>query len=119
MFRKFLFILMCVSFVVNLACSTTGTTNTNAGNVSAANRFDESNLPPGISTSPVPMSANSTPGIPDAANANKVPMENIPGIPDPNKKTPVPKNTPPIPGIPDVKSIFVKAGKQAAVKFYG
>ena len=103
MLSKFLFALICLSVVVSLACSTTGTSNANAGN--AANQTDSANLPSGFSTSPVPMSANSTPGIPNASDANKVPMENIPGIPDPNKKTPVPKNTPPIPGIPDQETL--------------
>ncbi len=88
MLRKILLILTCVPLAASLACSTTETANTNANNVGAANRLDSTNLPPGLSTSPIPMSANSTPGIPDAANVNNIPTGDIPGIPDPNKKTP-------------------------------
>ena len=106
MIRKFLFIFMCFAVALNFACSSTETANTNSANVSSANQIDSTNMPPGFSGSPVPMSANATPGIPDPANANKVPLENIPGI-DPNKigKTPQPKNTPPIPGIPDQETL--------------
>ncbi len=106
MLRNVLFILVCFSVAANLACSSANPPTSNA-NVANAVNLNSANLPPGFSTSPVPMSANSTPGIPDPndANANKLPTGNIPGIPDPNKKTPQPKNTPPIPGIPDEKTI--------------
>jgi hypothetical protein len=98
MLKNFLFVLICFTSAANLACSTTDTatsTNANVGNVV---NLDPANLPPGFSTSPVPVNGN-IPGItnPNDANANKIPAGNIPGIPDPNKKTPQPKNTPPIP----------------------
>ena len=97
---------MCFTLALNFACSSTGTANTNSANVSATNQVDSTNLPPGFSTSPIPPSANTTPGIPDPANANKVSLQNVPGI-DPSKigKTPQPKNTPPIPGIPDQETL--------------
>jgi hypothetical protein len=105
MLKKILFVLICFSLSAILACSTaeTPTVNSNTGN---AVNLDQSNLPPGFSTSPVPINGN-IPGIPNPndANANKVPMGNIPGIPDPNKKTPQAKNTPPIPGIPSEAEI--------------
>ena len=106
MLRNFVFILIAVLTAANLACSTATTPTANISTANAVN-VDSANLPPGFSTSPVQMGANSTPGIPDPndTNANKVPTGNIPGIPDPNKKTPQPKNTPPIPGIPDEKTI--------------
>jgi hypothetical protein len=102
MLKRILFVLTFCLFTVSFACSSTETTNVNAGNGSAANKVDSTNIPPEFSTNSVPLSANSAPGI-DPANANKVPMENIPGIPDTTKtgKTPQPKNTPRIPGIPD------------------
>ena len=98
MLRNFLFVLLCFSVGATLACSSAVDAPTANANVASAVNLDPANMPPGFSTSPVPMSANSTPGIPDPndANANKLPTGNIPGIPDPNKKTPQPKNTPPI-----------------------
>ncbi len=102
MLKRILFVLTVCLFAVSFACSSTETTNINAGNGSAANKVDSANIPPEFSTNSVPLSANSAPGI-DPTNSNKVPLENIPGISDTTKtgKTPKPKNTPPIPGIPD------------------
>jgi hypothetical protein len=105
MLRNLLFILICFSIAASLGCSSANTPNTNANTGNVVN-LDPANLPPGFSTSPVPINGN-IPGIPNPndVNANKVPMSNIPGIPDPNKKTPQPKNTPPIPGIPSEAEI--------------
>jgi len=105
MLNRILFVLTFCLFTIGLACSTTETTNVNVGNGSTANKVDSANIPPEFSNNSV-LSANSAPGI-DPANANKVPTGNIPGIPDTGKigKTPQPKNTPPIPGIPDEKTI--------------
>ncbi len=102
MLKRILFVLTFCLFAVSFACSSPETTNANADNGSAASKVDSANIPPEFSTNSVLLSANSAPGI-DPANANKVPLENIPGIPDTTKtgKTPQPKNTPPIPGIPD------------------
>lgn len=108
MLRKFLFVLICFSAAGNLACSTAESPPANVNTTNAAN-LDPANLPPGFSTSPIPLGTNSTPGIPgpNDSNANAAPAKNIPGIPDTNKmgKTPQPKNTPRIPGIPDDETI--------------
>lgn len=106
MLRNFLFILICFLVAANTACSSATAPTANANTANVVN-LDPANMPPGFSTSPIPIGANSIPGIPDPndANANKIPTGNIPGIPDPNKKTPQPKKTPPIPGIPDEKTI--------------
>ena len=108
MLKNFLFVLICFSLAGNLACSTAESPPANAVTANAAN-LDPANLPPGFSTSPIPLGTHSTPGIPgpNDANANAAPAGNIPGIPDTNKmgKTPQPKNTPPIPGIPDEETI--------------
>jgi hypothetical protein len=97
--------MICFSLAAGLACSTANTpsANSNTGNVV---NIDPANLPPGFSTSPVPINGN-IPGIPNPndPSANIMPSGNIPGIPDPNKKTPQPKNTPPIPGIPSEAEI--------------
>lgn len=109
--RNYLFILALFTLSLVSACSTAESPKTNANTVGAngIQNINAEDLPPGFSTSPVPMSANSTPGIPgpNDVNANKVPTGNIPGIPDTNKmgRTPQPKNTPPIPGIPDQETI--------------
>jgi hypothetical protein len=106
MLKRILFVLTFCLSAVSFACSSTETTNVNVGNGSAANKVDSANIPPEFSTNSLPLSANSAPGI-DPANANIAPTGNIPGIPDTTKtgKTPQPKNTPPIPGIPDEKTI--------------
>lgn len=108
MLKKVSLVLFCFSIATTLACSSGNTpsnANANMMNGGAVN-LDPANLPPGFSTSPVPVNGN-IPGIPNPndPNSNKVPMSNIPGIPDPNKKTPQPKNTPPIPGIPSEAEI--------------
>jgi len=106
MLRNFTFVLICFSLAANLACSTADAPTANANTANVVN-LDPANLPPGFSTSPIPIGTNSIPGIPDPndANANKISPGNIPGIPDPSKKTPQPKKTPPIPGIPDEATI--------------
>ncbi len=107
--RIFLYVLIGFALAGNSACTKAESPVVNANTGVNAVNIDPSNLPPGFSTSPVPMGANSTPGIPGAndTNANAVPSGNIPGIPDTNKmgKTPQPKNTPKIPGIPDEETI--------------
>jgi len=108
MWRKFLFILFCLSIAASPACQSMQTTDTNAntGNVQTG-ELDPANMPPGLSTSPLPLTGEPTPGIPHPANANKVPTQDVPGIPDLTKPgtTPVPKNTPPIPGIPSQETL--------------
>ena len=106
MFRKLSFVLLCFLTVLNFACGTSETANTNQ---ITNNSIDQANLPPGLSTSPVNINGASVPGIPDSANAN-IPLKGAtptPGIPDPSTfgKTPMPKGTPPIPGIPDAETL--------------
>ncbi len=111
MLRKILSILVVGLFTLNMACSSNESSNANVNAVNLTNTISPTNMPPGLSTTPVPLSANSTPGIPDpktigvnnAINSNAP----IPGIPDPKTigKTPMPKNTPPIPGIPDEETL--------------
>lgn len=105
MSKKVLFILFCLSISINTACQNAAKPGENAN--TAANVKESVEMPPGFSTSPVPMSGNTIPGIPDPKSVNANNAANgatpIPGIPDPKiiGKTPVPKKTPPIPGIPD------------------
>ena len=84
---KVLVVLFVLSAAILIpACgSAESNTNTNqsagVGNVNV----DANNLPEGLSTSPIPPSGNTTPGIPDPKNANSVPKGGTPtpGIPDP------------------------------------
>lgn len=108
--RNYLFVLTLSFLFLNAACTTaeSPTTNANMMGSNGIKNINVEDLPPEFSTSPVPMSG-STPGIPNPndANANKVPIGNISGIPDPSRvgKTPQLKKTPPIPGIPDQETI--------------
>lgn len=106
MMKNYLLGLICFSAATGFACSTTGNANVNANTANTAVVLDANNLPPGLSSSPVPVNGN-IPGIPNPndPNANKISTSNIPGIPDPNKKTPQPKNTPKIEGIPDQETL--------------
>ncbi len=108
--KNYLFIFALSLMSLNAACTTAESPSTNANTMGAngIQNINAADLPPEFSTKPVPMNG-STPGIPNPndPNANKVPMGNIPGIPDTNKmgKTPQPKNTPKIPGIPDQETL--------------
>ena len=111
MLRRILFFLVSCLLTMNLACSTTQSSDANANAVSPSNANVPTNMPPGLSTSPVPLTANSTPGIPDpkTVGANKTTKSTAPtpGIPDPKTigKTPLPKGTAPTPGIPDAETL--------------
>lgn len=103
MLRKFLVIFSCVFFAINLACQSASQPNGNT-------TVDQSNLPEGLSTKPLPTNEERPAGIPDTANMNANAPKGgtpTPGIPDPKTmgKTPMPKNTPPIPGIPDEETL--------------
>lgn len=110
MTKKILFALINSLLAVNLACSNAAVPNAETNKAVLVNT-NTSNLPEGLSTNQIPLSANTTPGIPDPksvnANSNSKGTTSTPGIPDTTKvgKTPQPKNTPPIPGIPDQETL--------------
>ena len=86
---------------INSACSSVETPNTNANTNVIVN--NPTNLPPGFSTSPVPPSSNTTPGIPAPGNiniSNGAKGATTPGIPDPANINKVPRGVTPTPGIP-------------------
>ncbi len=67
---KNLFIVLTVMFVsIFSACSSNVAPNANA-NIAVVINTNQANMPPGLSASQIPLSANSTPGIPDT-NAMK------------------------------------------------
>ena len=111
MLRRILFCLFSFLLTINLACSMTPSSNVNVNAVSTSNQNTPANLPPGLSTNPVPLTANSTPGIPDpnttGTNNSVRGTAPTPGIPNPKTigKTPLPKGTTPTPGIPDAETL--------------
>lgn len=104
MLKKILFLCLCFSILVSLACQSVETPNTNS-NTNVFTTVDQANLPPGFSTTPLPANGTPTPGIPDPADiniTNKIGPTPIPGIPDSKDLgKPLPKGKTPIPGIPD------------------
>jgi hypothetical protein len=110
MIEKKLFVLIILFIAVNLACSNAPTSNSQTNQAVIVNT-NPTNLPEGLSANQVPLTADSTPGIPDPksvnANNNSKSATSTPGIPDTTKtgKTPQPKNTPRIPGIPDEETL--------------
>ena len=110
MIRKILFVLINLLLAVNLACTNAAAPNSNA-NTSVVSNTNPTNLPEGLSANQLPLTTDSTPGIPAPksvnANSNSKNPASTPGIPDTTKfgKTPMPKNTPPIPGIPDEETL--------------
>ncbi len=102
--------LITVSFFA--ACSSTPANNANS-NSNAAVRLDNDNLPPGLSTSPVPITDASTPGIP--ANPTAVPKgaTPTPGIPSAEElKKPMKPGVTPTPGIPSPEEIRRQMSQQ-------
>jgi hypothetical protein len=110
MIKEKLFALIVLLTAFSFACSNAPTSNSQTNQAVVVNA-NPTNLPEGLSANQIPLSANSTPGIPDPksvnANNNNKGATSTPGIPDTTKtgKTPQPKNTPPIPGIPDEETL--------------
>jgi hypothetical protein len=119
MYKTLSVILTCLLALIAFACAGAGNSaNTNAG-MNAAN-IDNNNMPPGLSTSPLPVNGT-TPGIPDPSqvnvNMNVKGATPTPGIPDPKNVavTPNPKGTP-TPGIPspaEIKKMMNAHGNQS------
>lgn len=92
-----LFIFIVALGVMNFACSSSESTNTN-----------QANLPPEFSNKPINTVGNNVPGI-DPKNINVAPNPNgtpTPGIPAPGNVNVKPNpNGTPTPGIPDEKTL--------------
>ncbi len=110
MIKKILFVLINLLLAVNLACTNAVAPNSEMNKAVVVNA-NPTDLPEGLSANQIPLSANSTPGIPDPksvnANSDSKATTSTPGIPDTTKtgNTPQPKNTPRIPGIPDEETL--------------
>lgn len=123
MSNKFVLVLILVNFLTGLACSPASEkTSNSAKNTNIITNIDPKNLPPGLSASPIPPSANTTPGIPDPKSVNANLQKGAtptPGIPD--EKTlkkqitgTAPKGATPTPGIPDPEVLKKQLGNSAA-----
>ena len=105
---KLLFVVVSFLILISGCSSVDSNANANANVGVGAVNLDPNNLPEGLSTTPIQPSGNSTPGIPDPANANKVPAGGTPtpGIPDPaNLRKPFKPGATPTPGIPDPETL--------------
>jgi len=94
------------------ACGSAPANNANS-NGNTAVKLDNNNLPPGLSTSPVPITDASTPGIP--ANPTAVPKgaTPTPGIPSPEElKKGMKPGVTPTPGIPSPEEIRRQMSQQ-------
>jgi len=105
----FLVVLLSIATFVG-ACSSASESNLNANNSAGTGNvvLDANKLPEGLSNSPLPPSANTTPGIPDPKAANNVPKgaTPTPGIPDPAEmKKPFKPGATPTPGIPSPEEL--------------
>jgi hypothetical protein len=114
---KVLFAAALLSFVIFFAaCGSAPENNSNANNSAGTGNVavDANNLPPGLTASPLPPSANTTPGIPDPKVANNVPKgaTPTPGIPDPAEmKKPFKPGATPTPGIPRPEELRRQMGR--------
>lgn len=108
MLKNVLILVICAAFLAGIACGPAATPNTNTGRPNGNVNSNMTNLPEGLSTQPITPSGNSTPGIPDPANVNKLPKgaTPTPGIPDPaTLGKPLPKGATPTPGIPSPEEL--------------
>ena len=101
------------------ACGGGSNSNTNSKSILGAGQgnmaVDNSNLPEGLSTQPIPPSANTTPGIPAPGEANNVPKgaTPTPGIPSPEElRKPFKPGATPTPGIPDPATLRKQMPRQ-------
>jgi hypothetical protein len=104
MLKKVLFVFICAAFLSGIACQPPNGPNANANRANGNVNIDPKNMPAGLSTGPISPSSNTTPGIPDPANANRTGAGGTPtpGIPANNMiGKPLPKGVTPTPGIPD------------------
>jgi hypothetical protein len=108
MLKKVLFVFVFAAFLAGIACQTASAPGGNANKQNGNVNIDPKNMPAGLETQPIAPSSNTTPGIPDPANANKLPKGTTPtpGIPPPDQLgKPLPKGATPTPGIPDPATI--------------
>jgi hypothetical protein len=107
MLRIVSLVALLVITIFIFACGSAPVSNSNVTVNIASNNANIANIPPEFSTSPVPPSANITPGIP-ANGVNTVPKgaTPTPGIPDPKlANLKLKPGATPTPGIPDQETL--------------
>jgi hypothetical protein len=111
MSRVFVYFILLSAAIFAVSCSSSGSStnsNANQGAGSGNVAVDPNNLPEGLSASPLPPSANTTPGIPDPKVANNIPKgaTPTPGIPSAEElKKPFKPGATPTPGIPSPEEL--------------
>ncbi len=105
MIRNYILVILISVAAIAGAC-----TSTSAPPNSGPNANTSSNVPPEFQGTPLAPDGKTTPGIPEANQANMSNMPKgatpTPGIPDPaNLNKPAPKGATPTPGIPDEKTL--------------
>lgn len=118
MTRAFLLITALSAALIFGACSSSNS-NTNANHAGNGNvNVDANHLPEGLSTSPVPPSTNTTPGIPAPGEANNLPKGTTPtpGIPSAEElRKPMKPGATPTPGIPSPEELRKQMQRQSNV----
>lgn len=103
-------IVFAISVTLFAACGSTPANNANS-NANGAVKLDNNNLPPGLSTSPVPLNGTPTPGIPASPMTVPKGATPTPGIPSPEElKKPMKPGVTPTPGIPSPEEIRKQMG---------
>lgn len=116
MFRKFITGGLFASSIAAFGCGGSAPANSNSNininiNSNGAVKVDPANLPPGLSTSPIPPSNASTPGIPAVIANMPKGATPTPGIPSPEEiKKPVKPGVTPTPGIPSPEELRRQMG---------
>lgn len=115
MLKKIMIASFCLSLTLLVGCPSDSNTN------SVNQNTNQTNLPEGMNTNPAQPDGKTTPGIPDAKNANLSDLPKgttpTPGIPDPKTigKTPVPKGATPTPGIPSQEELEAQKKKKVDI----
>jgi hypothetical protein len=122
MYKMLSVILTCLLALLAFACAGGGapnSANTNTNSAAATVNVDNANMPPGLSSSPLPVNGT-TPGIPPPdqihVNMNVKGATPTPGIPDPKNVNKVPKGATPTPGIPseaELRKMMSTQGNQS------
>ncbi|MBK6749778.1 MAG: hypothetical protein IPG67_07195 [Acidobacteria bacterium] len=107
--------LLITASVLFTACGSAPSNNANS-NSNRSVTLDNNNLPPGLSTSPVPITGTPTPGIPASPMTVPKGATPTPGIPSPAElKKPMKPGVTPTPGIPSPEELRRQMGMQPKV----
>ena len=117
MLRSIAVLLGSMIVLAGAGCGSSVPSNANSNSNSNANmaiRMDPANMPPGLSTSPLPPSASMPPGIPANGTVLPVGKTPTPGIPSAEQiKKGIKSGLTPTPGIPDPATLRKQLGLPA------